>query len=360
MVHSRGLVLSLLFLLGGARRSTRIGDAHLSVQLQNDTITNGLEVSAESQDALIPGGFAADVFHRAGLRTGALRGVSKPHGWRAGHLEPHRAAPRHRLGPHPAKVALRALGDPDANKLHETTALHVPNPHAGASTGRAAGTQRAHLPRMQFGNPFEGLKNPFAGKDDGATAVSLTFSFRVEQRGPQSLLGQLEASAAAANTNTAEGIASLCQDISLLLLRRREDWLSCCGTAEHRSNDDDALALYDRLAIREAAKFDDRDDSTTIDTALTAAGVESGTRAAGPTLAVVNVLAVVMGDRTEQMSRSFNGDAIKAKVVLEELAAAASGVDSLFAFELFWVPGSDEEVLDTDEVIMDWPELMPC
>ena len=32
----------------------------------------------------------------------------------------------------------------------------------------------------------------------------------------------------------------------------------------------------------------------------------------------------------------------------------------VLAFEIFWVPGSDEEVLEMDEIYMDWPELMPC
>jgi uncharacterized membrane protein len=39
-------------------------------------------------------------------------------------------------------------------------------------------------------------------------------------------------------------------------------------------------------------------------------------------------------------------------------AAAAEG--EVFAFELLWVPGSDDETLDADAVMIDWPELMPC
>ena len=47
------------------------------------------------------------------------------------------------------------------------------------------------------------------------------------------------------------------------------------------------------------------------------------------------------------------------KAALQELAAAGSGEDVL-AFELFWVPGSDDEVVDMDEIYVDWPELMRC
>jgi uncharacterized membrane protein len=244
--------------------------------------------------------------------------------------------------------------------IAEAAALHLPSRCAGTLRGDNNGLQRGRSLRMQFGNPFDGLKNPFADKSDGATTISLTLSFRCQQRGARSVLGQLDALAAAADTSTADGIASLCRDTSLLLLRRNADWLSCCGTAQHRSKDDDALAIFDRLAIREAAKFDDRDDSATVDAALAAAGVGSAKGAAAPTIAVVCALACVMGNREEQLQASFNGDAAAAKTALEELAAAASDEDAVFAFELFWVPGSDDEVLDMDEVTLDWPELMPC
>ena len=48
------------------------------------------------------------------------------------------------------------------------------------------------------------------------------------------------------------------------------------------------------------------------------------------------------------------------KAVLEEMAAAANGEEEVFAFELFWVPGGTKEVVDMDQVMLDWPELMPC
>jgi len=53
MMHLRGLVLFLLLLPGGARRST---DSLDDVQQQDDTIANGLEVSAEARESWGPGG----------------------------------------------------------------------------------------------------------------------------------------------------------------------------------------------------------------------------------------------------------------------------------------------------------------
>ena len=176
------------------------------------------------------------------------------------------------------------------------------------------------------------------------------------------MLGQLDSIAAGADTNTEEGFSDLCKDMSLMLLRRSGEWLSCCGNAEFKGRDEDALTIFDRKAIQEAAKFDDRSSGATVDAALAAAGVGSGGGAgsAPPTMAVVCVLACIAGDREDVVPRSFSGDASAMKRSLEELAAAGSAVGEVLALELFWVPGEVNEVLDTDEIFIDWPELMPC
>jgi uncharacterized membrane protein len=221
---------------------------------------------------------------------------------------------------------------------------------------------RVPPPVMQFGggNPFDGLKNPFADKSDGATTISLTVGFRIGERGPKSVLGQLDDLAANADTNSANGIARLCGDTALLLLRREREWLSCAGTAMHYGDDEEALSAFDRISVNEAAKFDDRDSSATVDAALKSAGLASDS-SGPPTMAVVCLVACVMGDREAEVTKGdFSGDARRMKASLQELAAAGNGDEEVFGFELFWVPGEDNEVLDQDEVMLDWPELMPC
>jgi len=72
MMHLRGLVLFLLCLAGGARRRMRINSARRDVQQQSNTLANGLEVSAEAGEALIPGFFTRSIYPGAGPQTGAL------------------------------------------------------------------------------------------------------------------------------------------------------------------------------------------------------------------------------------------------------------------------------------------------
>ena len=208
---------------------------------------------------------------------------------------------------------------------------------------------------MQFGN----LRNPFSSKQDGATTVALTLALNVADRGSQSILSRLETLAADADTTSAEGIAALCGDSALALLRARDSWVSCCGESRFRTRDEDALRIFDRIAIDEAAKFDDRDGGATIDAALSAAGVNAGVEGP-PTIAVVCAIATLMGDCERETGGVFQGDASSMQQALQELASAARAEDAVFAFELLWVPGAEDEALDLDEVLMDWPALMAC
>jgi hypothetical protein len=74
MMHLRNLVLVLLLFPFGARRSIRIDGSHYGAQQQNNMLTNGLDVSAESREALIPG---ISLSRRAGTRVPKQRRARK-------------------------------------------------------------------------------------------------------------------------------------------------------------------------------------------------------------------------------------------------------------------------------------------
>jgi len=125
-MHLRGLVLFLLYLPGGARRSIRIEHSHHNAQQRDKTLGNGFEVSVEARETLIPGGSGMGLgiktlypgsSTRAGPEASSLRDGSKQDGRRAGHSEPHRVARRFRFGPGRAEVALRADSSPEEYQL---------------------------------------------------------------------------------------------------------------------------------------------------------------------------------------------------------------------------------------------------
>ncbi len=214
--------------------------------------------------------------------------------------------------------------------------------------------RRAPSPRCVFGgNPFEGIKNPFANKEDGATCMRLQLAYRCPDRRPSSLLGRIEALA----DENADDVVRLAEETAMLLLRTRQQWQACCGSVRHYGDEQSALQQFDREAVVEAAKFER--ESTR--------GGSSGGAGTAPvdasTVAVVTALATVMGDREEAIGASggsLGGDAPAMLEALQEVAAAASS-NRLFAFELLWVPAlEDDGELEMDEVLLSWPELIMC
>jgi len=66
-MHMRGFVVFLLILSGGARRIISVDDSHRDAQHQNK-LANGLWVSGEAREALLPNILGTSVFRRAGPR----------------------------------------------------------------------------------------------------------------------------------------------------------------------------------------------------------------------------------------------------------------------------------------------------
>lgn len=123
MMNLCGLVALLLLLPGSARRSIRIFDSHNGAQWQDSQLANGLEVSSESREALIPGDLRTGLSRRVGPRAGALNWGSKQHGGHAKDFELQRSAPWFRFGPNRANVALLAARGPEEGQLPPGTAL---------------------------------------------------------------------------------------------------------------------------------------------------------------------------------------------------------------------------------------------
>jgi len=107
-MYFRGLVHILLFLPGCTRRSLSIDD----VQQQHRALANGLGVSAEAREMLIPGDARMGTLRLARPQADGLRERSGQDGRRGGHLEPHPAVPRLRFGSRRAEVALQAASVP--------------------------------------------------------------------------------------------------------------------------------------------------------------------------------------------------------------------------------------------------------
>jgi len=95
----RDFAFFILLLAGDARRSFRIVGSHYDAQQHNNTVANGLDMSAAAQEAFIPRGSGTRVFRRVGTQARAL-----PNRSRQDDLEPHSAAPWFRSSPRRANL----------------------------------------------------------------------------------------------------------------------------------------------------------------------------------------------------------------------------------------------------------------
>ena len=198
---------------------------------------------------------------------------------------------------------------------------------------------------LQFGG-----FNPFTEK---AAFVKLQLAFREKDR---SLVRQLNGIAARADFDTADGIASLCESTSLLLLRCADD-ATACGGRVAQLGEDAALREYDREAIAEAAKFER--DTTGVGSLVGELNDRTG-QSAQATVVIVTCLGCVALDGGASSEGELGGNLQRLRGGLELLASAARRPGAVLAFEALWVPDEDDEVLDGEELTLTWPEIIQC
>jgi len=157
----RGLTLLLLFLPGVARRSIRSDDSHHGAQQQNNTLANGLDVSAESQETLIPGGIRRGLSRRAGPQAGTLSEGPKQYGLRPGHFEPWRA-----------KVALQASSGPEEGQKDEVDVVVIGSGIAGLSCAGLLASRGYEVAVLEQHYEIGGCAHEFNVNLEGRTVPS--------------------------------------------------------------------------------------------------------------------------------------------------------------------------------------------
>ena len=223
--------------------------------------------------------------------------------------------------------------------------LNLPTRPSRASRSDLHLASRTIAPRAQFG----GFSNPFSEK---AVLVKLQLAFREPDR---QLVRQLNDIALNGDFDSGEGIAKLCEDTSLLLLRRCGD-ATACGGRIVQLEEDKALREYDREAISEAAKFER--DTTGVGSLVGELNDRTG-QAAQQTVVIVTAIGCVALDGASSEG-DVGGNLPRLRGGLELLASAARRPGAVLAFEALWVPDEDDEVLDGEELTLTWPEIISC
>jgi uncharacterized membrane protein len=178
--------------------------------------------------------------------------------------------------------------------------------------------------------------------DQPGAALCLQVACYCDDR-QNSLFGKLNKIASSADTDSELGLQSLVSDTCLAILRSSKDWLAARTESEIAGllkNDVDAA--YNRLVVTERSKWEVEQKAL------------KRTAPGQPTY-MVATLVVLLRSAQPLKPISQNGDLRDA---LQNLAAAVSVDDNLLAAEVLWTPEDTNDVMDRDELFLNFPELV--
>lgn len=327
---------------------------------------------------------------RSGGRVGG-RSFSAPRSAPVMRSAPRQAAPR------------QAVGVPGGGVMRSTTIVPVPIPIGGGGYGYGGGFGYGYnpffspfRPAIGFGvNPIDLLLiggaiygatsllkastsgSSWGAVDDesrsalgqGVSVLKLQVALDCRDRSRSSILGQLGQIADSANTRTRKGLSSVVGEICLSLIRKQEDWRGVASAFEYfpARNAERAEAVFNTYAINERAKVERetvaRFGGDDMSSARKAEGVRPG-QIGLPTQAVVTLVVSLRGDSLKQVPQIEGGRGISGAAALKAaLSRLASDVitdegENVLGVELLWTPEEAWEVLERQDVIQDFPELI--
>jgi len=178
--------------------------------------------------------------------------------------------------------------------------------------------------------------------DEAGAALCLQIACYCEDRN-DSLYSRLTSIANSADTDSYQGLQALVSDASLAMLRSSRDWLAARTKSETRgllSNDVDSN--YNRLVVQERAKWETEQSSL------------KRTMAGQPTYMVATLVVLL---RSASPLPEITGVA-DLREAISSLAAEVSVEDNLIAAEVLWTPEDSNDIMDRDDMFLNFPELV--
>jgi len=159
-----------------------------------------------------------------------------------------------------------------------------------------------------------------------------------------SLYSRLQGITRTADTATEAGLQALVADVCLALLRTSKDWLAGrtkSETAGLLSNE--VEAGFNRFVVQERAKFDENEQRSL-----------TRTMQGQPTYMVTTLVVLLRnGNALPDVSRASD-----LREAIQSLAAEVSVEDNLLGAELLWTPEDSNDVMDRDDMFLNFPELI--
>ena len=178
--------------------------------------------------------------------------------------------------------------------------------------------------------------------DSAGAAYCLQVACYCDNR-EESLYSRLSSIAVGADTDSSIGLQNLVSDTCLAMLRSSKDWLAgrtASETAGLLSND--VESGYNRYVVQERAKWESEKRVLT-------------RSAPGQPTYMVATLVVLLREGRALPDITGTNDLRNA---IQQLAADVSIEDNLLGAELLWTPEDTNDVMDRDEMFLNFPELV--
>eukprot|EP00427_Karlodinium_veneficum_P042436 CAMPEP_0169249212 /NCGR_PEP_ID=MMETSP1016-20121227/36278_1 /TAXON_ID=342587 /ORGANISM="Karlodinium micrum, Strain CCMP2283" /LENGTH=377 /DNA_ID=CAMNT_0009330105 /DNA_START=77 /DNA_END=1210 /DNA_ORIENTATION=+ len=159
-----------------------------------------------------------------------------------------------------------------------------------------------------------------------------------------SLYSKINNIASGADTSTEYGLQRLVSDAGLALLRSSKDWVAgrtVSVTKSFLSND--VEEQFNRLQVQERAKFE------------TEKRALKRTMTGGQPTHMVLTLIVLLRDGKALPDITSMTDL---RTAIQDLTAEVSVDDNLMGAEVIWTPEEDTDVMDQDDMFLNFPELV--
>jgi len=182
-------------------------------------------------------------------------------------------------------------------------------------------------------------------------------SLQCDTRGPSSILGRIADVADEADTETDEGLEELVSDVALAVLRCEDDWISASSDTIKAKNEDQGEDIFSEMSMKERAKIEretvnvvagrDKSEERSEEKDINSIGKS--------TVAVVTIILALEDKELPNVT-----DRKSLKKCLTMLGGSdLLGASALLAAEVMWTPEEPWEVLEKNDLYLEYPELMP-
>ncbi|MEL6440733.1 MAG: DUF1517 domain-containing protein [Cyanobacteria bacterium J06621_8] len=188
--------------------------------------------------------------------------------------------------------------------------------------------------------------------NDRVTVSMLQVALSFPPSNVEDLQGELSQLSRNADTSTETGLVQLMQESALILLRNSQAWSHVLAQSETMAIAS-AESAFDQLSIKERSKF----SGETLSNVAGNLSVKEPTNSESDDLGSYVVVTLIVGTADDQpLFAEINSEASLQEALLK---ISSMRDDFLIRLELLWTPQAADQYLTDDELLLEYPNILP-